>query len=44
MFKGGANMSKLLKQAQKMKHDMEKAQEELGGMKIDVSDSSNMDS
>lgn len=42
MFKGGANMSKLLKQAQKMKHDMEKAQEELGSMKIDVSDSSNM--
>tara|TARA_B100001029_G_C15023699_1_gene432217 strand:+ start:740 stop:1063 length:324 start_codon:yes stop_codon:yes gene_type:complete len=42
MFKGGANMSKLLKQAQKMKHDMEKAQEELGSMEIDVSDSSNM--
>ena len=42
MFKGGANMSKLLKQAQKMKHEMEKAQEELGSMKIDVSASSNM--
>ena len=42
MFKGGANMSKLLKQAQKMKDDMEKAQKELGGMKIDVSDSNNM--
>ena len=42
MFKGGANMSKLLKQAQKMKGDMEKAQQELGDMKIDVSDSNNM--
>tara|TARA_Y100000817_G_C16746876_1_gene495109 strand:- start:292 stop:615 length:324 start_codon:yes stop_codon:yes gene_type:complete len=42
MFKGGANMSKLLKQAQKMKDDMEKAQKELGNMKIDVSDSNNM--
>ena len=42
MFKGGANMSKLLKQAQKMKSDMEKAQKELGDMRIDVSSSNNM--
>ena len=42
MFKGGANMSKLLKQAQKMKSDMEKAQQELGDMEINVSDSNNM--
>ena len=42
MFKGGANMSKLLKQAQKMKSDMDKAQKELGHMRISVSDSNNM--
>ena len=42
MFKGGANMSKLLKQAQKMKGDMEKAQQELGDMRIEVSSSNNM--
>ena len=42
MFKGGANMSKLLKQAQKMKSDMDKAQKELGNMRISVSDSNNM--
>ena len=41
MFKGG-NMSKLLKQAQKMKSDMEKAQSELGDMKIEVSSGNNM--
>ena len=40
MFKG--NMSKLLKQAQKMKSDMEKAQSELGDMKIEVSSGNNM--
>ena len=42
MFKGGGNMSKLLKQAQKMKSNMEKAQQELGDMRIEVSSSNNM--
>ena len=42
MFKGGTDMSKLLKQAQKMKNDMEKAQQELEKMRIEVSSNNNM--
>ena len=41
MFKGG-NMSKLLKQAKKMKNNMEKAQAELAHMRIEVSSNNNM--
>ena len=36
MFNKGANMSKLIKQAQKMKDDMDRAQNELKDMRIEV--------
>ena len=36
MFNKAANMSKLIKQAQKMKDDMDKAQSELKDMRIEV--------
>ena len=36
MFNKAANMSKLIKQAQKMKNDMDKAQSELKDMRIEV--------
>ena len=36
MFNKGANMSKLLKQAQQMKENMQKAQDELKDMRIEV--------
>ena len=36
MFNKGANMSKLLKQAQEMKNNMQKAQDELKDMRIEV--------
>lgn len=36
MFNKAANMSKLIKQAQKMKDDMDKAQNELKDMRIEV--------
>ena len=42
MFPKGANMSKLLKQAQKMKQDMEDAQNSLLDMRIDYKSSDEM--
>ena len=36
MFNKGANMSKILKQAQQMKDNMQKAQDELKDMRIEV--------
>ena len=36
MFNKGANMSKLLKQAQEMKNNMQKAQDELKDMRVEV--------
>ena len=36
MFNKGANMSKILKQAQQMKNNMQKAQDELKDMRIEV--------
>ena len=36
MFNKGANMSKLLKQAQEMKNSMQKAQDELKDMRVEV--------
>ena len=42
MFPKGANMSKLLKQAQKMKQDMEEAQNSLEDMRIDYKSSNQM--
>ena len=42
MFPKGANMSKLLKQAQKMKQDMEEAQNSLESMRIDYKSSDQM--
>ena len=42
MFPKGANMSKLLKQAQKMKQDMEDAQNSLEDMRIDYKSSDQM--
>ena len=42
MFNKGANMSKLLKQAQKMKDSMEKAKNELSDMRIESSSSDRM--
>ena len=34
---GGGNMQQLMRQAQKMQQDMEKAQQELGEMQIEAS-------
>ena len=42
MFNKAANMSKLIKQAQKMKDDMDKAQSELKDMKIEVDSNDKM--
>ena len=42
MFPKGANMSKLLKQAQKMKKDMEDAQNSLSDMRIDFESNDKM--
>ena len=42
MFNKAANMSKLIKQAQKMKDDMDKAQSELKDMRIEVTSNDKM--
>ena len=42
MFNKGGNMSKFLKQAQKMKDNMEKAQNELSDMRIETSSADKM--
>ena len=42
MFNKGANMSKILKQAQQMKDNMQKAQDELKDMRIEVLSSDEM--
>ena len=42
MFNKGANMSKILKQAQQMKDNMQKAQDELKDMRIEVLSSDKM--
>ena len=42
MFPKGANMSKLLKQAQKMKNEMDSAKKELGNMAIETVGSGGM--
>ena len=42
MFPKGGNMSKLLKQAQSMKNEMDKAKKELGNLEVETKSSSGM--